>query len=85
MAKAMHPNEALEYIRAQTNPEWAIINFREENPDGECWKIFLSAESDSTWNQVFKHGFLRLDWALKCMYDNGLPVTAIPMGIDNWN
>ena len=81
----MHPNDAAEYIRTQLDPELMINNFEDEHPDGECWKIFLTSESDSYWHQVFDECFLRLDWAIKALYDNGLPVASVQIGISNWD
>ena len=82
MSSPMHPNDALAYLGNNSHPQWAISNYPDENPGQECWKLLLSCESDGYWNQVFDKSFLRLDLVVKAMYENGLPVSTIPMEIN---
>ena len=84
----MHPNDALDYIASNESPEWAIINFPDEAaPNQECWKLFLSSASDSKWHQVLEchPPFIQLDWVIKAMYENGLPVSTMPIAINDWD
>ncbi len=80
----MHPNDAIAYIGNNAKPEWSIVNFKDELiGQPECWKLFISSPDDSRWHQVLNHPapFLQLDWVIKAMYENGLPVSSMPITI----
>ncbi len=89
------PHNVLKYIQDHENPSWAIINFPDEvisfyyptepTEVAGCWRLFFSSEDDSRWHQVLNDPpYLQLDWVIKAMYDNGLPVESMPMAINDW-
>lgn len=83
----MHPNDAIAFIGKNSNPIWAIINFPDTAKDGgECWRLFITDEIEgNAWHQVFDHDFPRLDRVIRWMYENSLPVSTIPISINDWD